>query len=127
MSHLVSDGVYTIKSPVINGSAVASTLIGTTDSLMRFLVRQNQAMTVTVTGSTATSPVISIGTNSPTYDNIVAAFTLSALTAASKILNLGVSSLITTIAPGTQIFVRVSTASSAATYNFRVSLFGFYY
>lgn len=95
----------------INAKNVGNTKLGTTlNGVSVFVVLD--ALTVVNNASGATvGPTVSIGTNSPNFDNIVPATTLTGLTpGALKLLPLAQASV---IPAGTDVFLRVSNGATA--------------
>lgn len=112
----------------IDGTAVGDATICTTieDSEKNYYPAQVQIILDTVSGLT-TAPTISVGTNSPNYDNILSALSLDGLlsSAGTYIARaIGVTSTANAIGNGADIKARISVAATATTYDVRVHIFG---
>jgi hypothetical protein len=107
----------------LDATSTGDTLFDTTGG--QYFYPLTLSISVTDIAGLVTPAVISMGTNSPNYNNIVAATTLTGLNAVNKILTVNVASLITSVPPETEIYVRVSVASVATTFAFRASMTGF--
>ena len=76
------------------------------------------------------APTVSVGTNSPNYDNILAATSLSGLSTRGDFINFDIVSPSVQRAINTNstpIFANVSVGASATTFNLAVQLRGQYY
>lgn len=75
------------------------------------------------TSGYSTSPIISVGTNNPDYNNIISSLDLSSLDAIGKILLNPISSVY--VPPsGADVKIKVNTAASATSYDLDVHLNG---
>ena len=72
------------------------------------------------------APIITIGTNSSTYDNILASFTLTELTVTNNFLNLIIDNAITFVSPNTDVFFRIGVAATATTLILAAEIYGDY-
>lgn len=109
----------------INGKVVGNTKLGTTlNGISVMAVLNAFAVINNAVGATA-GPTISIGTNSPNFNNIAPAFVLPGL-AAGKISQLPLAQT-DVIQPNTDVFLRVSVAAVATgAYNFGAHNIGIY-
>ena len=110
----------------VNVKNTGSTLIGTTENgSSRFyplfaIIEIATASIITVVGAA------SIGTNSSSYNNILAITTLTGLTAVNNILNLNLAGVVSTsVAPNTDIYLKVTTGFIATTATADVHLLGY--
>lgn len=124
---LIKTGVFSeqVKNVAVNGKVVGNTLIFTTDSTKRF-VPTGLYVTVTNTSGLSLVATVSVGTNSPNYNNICAAALLTGLDTNNEILQLPLLGNLNSIAPGSAVYARVSIASTATTYDLNVAITGFY-
>lgn len=122
---------YIFYTPLVNESisctSTGAKLIVTTDPKMRFEFYEVVAELVSGSGIT-TGPTISIGVTASSYDDQVSSFSLSSITTTNEIsISSAGGSSAKSIAPSTGIYVNVTTAASATTYNIRLILVGVYY
>lgn len=110
----------------LDGKTAASTKIDTTSIGLRFVPMAIHIEPTTVTGLVSVSS-LSIGTNSASYDNIVPITALTGLTSANIVLNLDPSLLSSSIATGTDIYVKITTVAVGTTYTLSISVLGFYF
>lgn len=113
------------RSGTIDAKTAASTLVYTTDSDRRLYLRAVRA-TITNASGGLTVASISIGTNSPLYDNILPIAPLTGLLTTNKMLNLTLLAAIDSVAPSTGIYVKVTTPATGTTLDFVVDLIGDY-
>jgi hypothetical protein len=109
----------------IDGKTTGATTIYTTLEDNRFVPLFINIESTSVSG-VITPPTIAIGTNETSYNNIKSGTLLSA-NANNDTQNLEVASVITSVAPSTDIKVNVTIGAVATTYILRVTLIGFYY
>lgn len=111
----------------INGKSVANTFLAAAYNVagkpffpknVLFYVKNSTLLTV--------GPTISLGTNSPSYNNILAAGVLGA-TQANKMLIQPIADLqVDAVQPGEQMYLRVSVAALATAFTFDAYVEGFY-
>lgn len=110
----------------INGKTVAATLLGTTENGTQtffplFTVTYLSAATLaTVVG------VASIGTNSPNYNDIVTALTLTGVTAANKMITTFLTAATVGIPANTAIYLNISTGWVATSATITQEIWGMY-
>jgi hypothetical protein len=121
----IAGGLVTLSWPTINGKTVGNTKM-TTGSAQRFIPVMLRLETIAISGL-VTAPNFAIGTNSPTYNNIFNPGVLSSLIP-NVVNNLKGYEFaeVASLAPSTDIYVRVSVAAVATTYQFRPDLIGYY-
>lgn len=111
----------------INAKNTGTTTIYTTEngtrnfypSRIRFICTAGTLITIV--------PTISIGTNASSYNNILAATSLTGLTSASNSISYNVDALvIPVIAANTAIIANVTVGSTATTMTIEVHIFGDY-
>lgn len=112
---------------VIDGKTVGNTLIHTLEeSTLNFYPTQVIVRAVNISGA-AVKPTITVGTNSPNYDNIASGNVLNSITSL-----LGITTQPQTVSTspalsaGTQIYVRVTGVPVATNYTFKVDVAGYY-
>lgn len=112
--------LYPVDAKVAASTQINTTAIGVNffPEIVRVIVLS--ASTVTI------PPVISIGTNSASYNNILPATTLTGLAAADSFQNFSVSTVIPKVPSGTGIFLKVSTPATATTLSIGVYIRGVY-
>lgn len=110
----------------VDAKTTGSTLIGTTDSTLRF--RPVRAI-FEITSATAVVGVatVSVGTNASSYNNVLVASALTGLSTVntSLIFNLSLA-VLTSITVSTGIYVNVTIGATATTCVFKVSVIGDY-
>lgn len=116
-------GLVVFTAPV-NGKVVGNTLLGTVPAGKTF-IPVKATYTLTAISGLSLVATVSVGSNSPNYNNISSATALTLLNALGVTLNLDLSSP-ASIPAGGQVFARVSIASTATTYNLQASVIGFY-
>lgn len=81
---------------------------------------------VAVSGATL-KPIVTVGTNSTSYDNIANSTLIGGLLSLTGIIEQPVTvSLSPGITGGTSIYVRVATAALAVNFSFQVDILGYY-
>jgi len=119
----MTNGLVRYESEV-DGTSVGNTLLFTVPSGKTFVPLTASYVLSTVSGLAIVS-TISMGSNSSTYNNISSATLLTGLSTQGEALNINLSSP-QTVSGSTDIFVRVSIASTATTYNLKASIIGYY-
>ena len=124
---------WTASAPMravnVSLTATSSTKIGTTIAGMTYHPTLVLLNTRTLAGTVVTPAVVSVGTNSPTFDNIMTSTTVGSTILGA--LNKGYQSPVTgaygVVPAGTDIFLRVSTAAVGPTaFTADASVTGFY-
>lgn len=117
----------TSNAVTINAKSTGSTQICVTDPNMRFEIWHIIAVAVNVAGATF-GPVISIGVTSAAYSDQLSTLSLGSITTnnGSTVTNAG-GATAKSIASSTGIFVNVTSAATATTYNLNIFLCGIYY
>jgi hypothetical protein len=107
----------------------ASTQIGTTENgteMFYPLLAVCEIMSSNVTVLTVPA-IVSVGTNSPNYNNIVPATTLTSLYTLNSIMYPTLATIATSVPANTGIFVKVTAATvTGSTLNLRITLLGDY-
>lgn len=125
MSNFQTDLSF-FRASGINGKTVAATLLGTTENGTQtffplFTVTYLSAATLaTVVG------VASIGTNSPNYNDIVTALTLTGVTAANKMITTFLTAATVGIPANTAIYLNISTGWVATSATITQEIWGMY-
>jgi hypothetical protein len=115
----------------INGKTVASSKIATTDPARAFIVtgvviRCTAASAITIAASA------SVGTNSASFNNIIAATVLAGVTAANKAVSSDPSGSLTVleagivIPPNTDIDIKITNAATGTSQTLGVDVLGYY-
>jgi len=115
------------RTGTIDATATGATTIFTTDPESRsrkFIVTRAVIRLVNVNTLTI-PPIISIGTNSSTYNNIIAATTLTSALTDTQFQGT-ILAAAPVVASGTAIKVNVSTGATATACTFAVDLWGYY-
>ena len=112
---------------VIDGKTTGNTAIYTLEeSALNFYPTQIIVRAVNITNAVI-KPTISVGTNSPNYDNIATGSLLNTVTSLLGITTQPQSvSTSPALAGGTQIYARTSLAATASTYTFKIDIAGYY-
>lgn len=108
----------------VDGTSVGNTSITTIPSGKKFIPQSGGFTLIGVSGLSLVA-TISIGTNSPNYNNIIGTTLLTGLSVQNQHLKINLSGIITTIAASSEIFCRVSIASTATAYNVIANISGF--
>lgn len=111
-------------SALVDGKTVGNTLLVTVPAGKTFIPIKATYTLINVTGLSLVSTV-SIGSNSPNYNDISGATLLTGLSVQGKVLSLDLSSP-TSAAASSNVYARVSIASTATTYNLMASVIGFF-
>lgn len=114
-----------VKNAAVNGKTIGNTLIFTTDSVKRFVPTGVYVNVVSVVGLSLVA-TLSVGTNSPNYNNICAAAILTGLDSNNETIQLPLTGNLNSVAPGSQVYARVSIGSTATTYDLNTAIAGFY-
>lgn len=125
MSYKTPLGLSVIQVSNVDGTAAASTTIGTTEGSGRFVPLYINVQLQSVTGFAITAS-ISIGTNSTDFNNIMPITALTSLDTANEIINLPLVAVISSVAASTAISVKITTPATATTYVVRISIVGWY-
>lgn len=111
----------------VDGKSVGNTLVYTLeDSSLNFYPTQVIVRAVNVSGAVV-KPTISVGTNSPNYDNIASGNILNSITSLVGITTQPQTVSTSPALPGgTQIYARVTGLPVATSYTFKVDVAGYY-
>lgn len=107
-----------------SGTASGAVLVDTSENGTLRFVPLFGAITMLSISAPVSDGSISIGTNSTAYDNIMAISSLSGLNTANRYFQLSFGG--TSVAPGTGIYVKVTTPYSAGSASLKLVLFGYY-
>jgi hypothetical protein len=111
-------------------TTAAATRIATTDNAVvkNFYPTEGFIECVTSSGTIVTAATISIGTNATTYDNIISSTTMISLGAAGFSMPLRTSGAMAVVAPGSDIYFRVSAVpiGTSVVQTVNIYLLGFY-
>lgn len=110
----------------IVGTSTGATLIQTTDANLRFVPILIQIEATAITGL-VTPASFSIGTNSATYNNLLAITAMTGITSANLMLQSNITALSSSVGASTGIYINVTTGAVGTTYTLRASILGFYY
>lgn len=111
----------------LNAKNTGATLIGTTENgTQKFhpvftLMVCNSGTLITVV------PTVSVGTNGATYNNLIAATSMAAMTAAGNMAQPALTATYGNIAANTGIFINVTIGATATTCLVDIHVFGFYH
>lgn len=111
----------------VNGKTVASTLVGTTRNDARKFISTLAVIHATVANAITVPPTISIGTNGTSYNNLLAAATLTGMTSVDNYLcfTLG-GSVLSAVAANTGIYANISAGATGTSMTLDIAIFGFY-
>jgi hypothetical protein len=110
----------------VSATAIAATQIGTTENgtqsfhPLYVVFVMNAASSLTIAGAA------SVGTNSSTYNNVIAITTLTGLTTIGQMLPVPIVTAIGKIAANTAIFVNVTTGATGTSGTIDIHVIGFY-
>lgn len=113
----------------VDAVAAANTVIGTTlNNGLRFYPMFVEIKSDTQSGTISVVPIVSIGTNSTSFNNIVAAITTTGLTAANLVFPFPLVAIASSVAANTAITLKFTTPASGVTPVLTISvlLFGVY-
>jgi hypothetical protein len=108
----------------IDGKVGAATLIFTTTS-NRFTPTDIVFELTTIAGYVSV-PSITVGTNGASYNNILGISPLTGVTTQNQLLRFSLTSVISSVATATGVYVLVSVPAGAGTYTIKCSVQGFY-
>lgn len=114
----------TIKG--VNAKNTGATLVGTTENGTARFYPVMVVFEMTVASVIAIVPTVSIGTNSATYNNILAAAALTGMTTANSMICSSVVGAVNSVAPNTGINVNVSVGATATTATLDIHVLGYY-
>ncbi len=117
----------TLVAPAVTMTTTTAQSLFVTDPNMRFEVYEVSWQLVSVTGFSLV-PTAGMGVTSPNYVDQVAAIALTGITTAGQTrITAAGGAAATSIAPGTTVFSKCSTAATATTYIMRIMMKGVYY
>lgn len=125
-----SDGIVGAISTTVNALVVGNYSMGTTDPNMRFMPQLAIWETIALTGTATGTATISAGITSSNYDDILQQDSNANLETLNGVARAGLASVTDplTIAPGSTVYCRVSTAATGATVlTVRLVIIGIYY
>lgn len=111
----------------IYGADVVGTTTGTTAVVTLpndFAVSQIQLISKNIAGLLV-GPTFSVGTNASSYNNVASLVVVTALSAANNVLNITGSNPTSVLTGGSTIYINITTAALATTYNFQIILIGY--
>lgn len=123
MSYNLPKSIVVESVSAIDGTAAAASTILTPGS--RFYPISVTFELTSVSGFAVVASA-SVGTNSTSFNNILAITALTSVSTANNILTVPLSSVIASVAASTAIAVKVTTPATATTYVLKVSLLGYY-
>lgn len=112
-----------IRIENVNGKSSGSTLMQASSQLGKFYPI-NVAFEIVDVSGLITAATVSIGTNSTTYNNIMAATLLTNLTAILDIRNITLNTGLVVLPASTDVYLKVTGAATATTFDFNVYLLG---
>lgn len=107
----------------INGKNTGATLIFTPTS--RFSPISVALEVVSTTGFILGS-TCSVGTNASSYNDIMVATAMIGMSSNNNLLNMPISTVISSIAAGTGVYLNVSVGANATTYVIKATINGYY-
>lgn len=122
-----ASGNFAILSAAFDGKTAAATKIGTTANAgLRFMPILCFIELLSV-ATLITACTLSVGSNTTADNNIVAAVLLTGLTSSNLSLPVALIANPSSVAPNTDVFVKVTIGATAGTFNLRCDLLGYYY
>jgi hypothetical protein len=117
----------TFYSGSIDAKTTGATKIATTENGSQRFIPKTVIIELTAATAVTVVATLSVGTNSATYNNILAATALTGLSALNNIVMIHLpATAISSIAPNTDIYVNVTIGATATTANIRVDVDGYY-
>lgn len=110
----------------VNMKATGATSLGVVPSGCNQFVPTAVTIVCMTADTVAVVAALSIGTNSASYNNILAISTLTGLTTANQCFTVPLVAVATSPAAGTEIFVKVTTGATATTQTANIYVTGFY-
>lgn len=111
----------------INAKNTGATIIGTTRSANGLFFPIFAIFHVATANTIITPATISLGTNSATYNNILAASAMTGLTAQDTMLQFPLgTAAIAPIAVSTGIYANITSGATATAMTMDITIFGFY-
>ena len=110
----------------IDAKVTGSTLIFTTDGGSKRFHPSSVRVLVSAANTVTLVPIVSVGTNATSYNDLLGATTLTGMTGVNNMQNYLLTLLINSVAVSTGIYINVSTAATATTCNIDVAIFGDY-
>lgn len=117
--------VFKVSS--INAKASGTTLVCTTENGNEDFHPLFVVFKLTSGAGIIVVPIISIGTNASSYNNIVSLTALTGLTSTGTMLPANFGSVVSAIPPNTQIFANISTIAVGTTAVLEIHVIGYYY
>lgn len=111
---------------MINMLSSGATKIGTTENGTQKFFPQWATITVATANALISLGSVSIGTNSPNYNNLLGTTLLTGLDAVNATTRKEITGVIGAVEPNTDIYVNVSGLALGASYQVEVTLWGFY-
>lgn len=112
------------RSVQVDGTSIGNTLIFTAPPSNRIIPVAVSFYLLNAVGLSVVS-TCSIGTNGPNYNNILGATALTGLTANTTLVGTALTGLFSSVAPGADVYCRVSVPATATTYNIICTVIGF--
>lgn len=109
----------------INAKTVASTVIDTTEDGTRRFVPVMVTVESTASNTVTGGIIASVGTNSATYNNILASKTFDPFTT-NQLDCVQCSGLLSSVAPNTDIRINITTGATGTSETMRVDIIGYY-
>lgn len=110
----------------INATSTGATLVGTTLGGSQTFHPLFVVFKMINANTIAVVPIVSVGTNSAIYNNVLALTTLTGLTSTGVMLPSNIVAAIGSIPASTGIFVNIGTGATATTATLEVHVFGYY-
>lgn len=123
IGNAINGRIFTYSVSGLDGTTTGSTLIFT--PISRFTPISVTLELTSVTGF-VTVASCSIGTNGASYNNLLGISALTGILSANNLLTFPITSLISSVASGTGIYVNITTGAISTTYILKVSITGFY-
>lgn len=123
LDSLMSDTWLWLKATGVDAVAAANASLGTIPTGKTFVPLLAFVLSTAKSGTISVPPVISIGTNSSSFNNMIAAITTTGLTANNLVFPFPVASVAGVALEGTEVIAKFTTPASGVTPGLTVSIF----
>jgi len=124
MSYVPSLTMLTLSS--FNGKTTGPVKVGTTANGTQSFYPLILVTAITSASAIITPMTLSLGTNASSYNNLIAATLMTGLTSLSQMLQTGVTGAVGKVAPGTDVYINVTSGATATTATAEAHLIGYY-
>lgn len=123
---VMQDSLAVFQVSGIDAKTLATTLIGTTANNGKRFYPFHVVIDCTAANTVSVVGALSVGSNSASFNDIIAISTLTGLSGANLFLHVPLTLIATSVAPNTGISVKVTTGAIATSQTMRVTVMGVY-